>query len=49
MIIDFCISGTPKDDITHIPNDSRDAEESVSAIYLEKKKYNILFENLGGK
>jgi hypothetical protein len=30
MIIDYCVAGAPKDDISNIPDDSRDTEDLVS-------------------
>jgi hypothetical protein len=34
MIIDYCVTGTPRDDISNIPDDSKDAEDLVSENYL---------------
>jgi hypothetical protein len=33
MIIDYCLAGTPKDDLYNIPDDSRDTEDLVSENY----------------
>jgi hypothetical protein len=30
MIIDYCVAGTPREDINNIPDDSKDAEDLVS-------------------
>jgi hypothetical protein len=30
MIIDYCVAGTPQEDISNIPDDSKDAEDLVS-------------------
>ncbi len=36
MIIDYCLAGTPKDDLYNIPDDSRDTEDLVSENYEEE-------------
>jgi len=46
LIIDYCVSGAPREDISNIPDDSKDVEDLVSENYPEKKS-NIFFENLG--
>jgi len=46
LMIDYCVSGAPREDINNIPDDSKDVEDLVSENYPEKKS-NIFFENLG--
>jgi hypothetical protein len=37
MIIDYCVAGTPREDLNNIPDDSRDAEDLVSEKRSERK------------
>jgi hypothetical protein len=37
MIIDYCVAGTPREDISNIPDDSRDAEDLVSENICKRK------------
>jgi hypothetical protein len=44
MIIDYCVAPAPKEDISNIPDDSKDLEDLVSEHY--QKKSMIYFSEI---